>query len=217
MLVFVQVCRTIDKKLYDFKPSICFERINESNRFHNKEACVARIEDNKCLKTESEDHQKLTVRESEDCKLKLVKSCYSEVISLQKEWKPGATTISKELKGIGCLFTEERRKRTIVQLYNHYSTLHVCNSTRIQLHLYWLLEWIWDFSFFGQLPNQATYNWWMIKLLNDSFDVLEIINVSFTPLYKGVKTWRLNRDSQQLYKCQSSAEIVSHQSSLRIS
>jgi len=30
--------------------------------------------------------------------------------------------ISEKLEGIGCLSTEERRKRTIVQLYNHYST-----------------------------------------------------------------------------------------------
>jgi len=28
----------------------------------------------------------------------------------------------------------------------------------------------------------------LIKLHNDSFDVLTISNVSFTPLYKGVKT-----------------------------
>jgi len=55
-------------------------------------------------------------------KLELVKSCYSKDTSLQKEWKHGATTISEELKGIRCLSTEEHRKRTIVQLYNHYST-----------------------------------------------------------------------------------------------
>jgi len=46
MLIFVLVCRTIYKKLYDFKPSIGSERTNESNGFHNKEAYVARIEDN---------------------------------------------------------------------------------------------------------------------------------------------------------------------------
>jgi len=57
---------------------------------------------------------------------------------LQKEWKPGAMANSEEFEGNGCLSTEECRKRTIVQLYNHYSTLHVCYSTRIQLHLRWL-------------------------------------------------------------------------------
>jgi len=31
----------------------------------------------------------------------------------------------------------------------------------------------------------------MIKLLNDSFYVLAIKNICFTPLYKGVKTLRL--------------------------
>jgi len=45
----------------------------------------------------------------------------------------------------------------------------------------------------------------------------QINNVSFTPLYKEVKTWRFSRDSQQFYKCQNSAEIVPHQSSLIIS
>jgi hypothetical protein len=55
---------------------------------------------------------------------------------LQKEGKPGATTISGELEGIICLSTEERKKKDIVQLYNHYlhySTPHVCSSTRQQL------------------------------------------------------------------------------------
>jgi len=31
---------------------------------------------------------------------------------LQKEWKLGATIVSKELESIGCLSTEEHRKRT---------------------------------------------------------------------------------------------------------
>jgi len=37
MLIFVQVCRTIDKNLNVFESSIGFGRINESNK-----ACVAR-------------------------------------------------------------------------------------------------------------------------------------------------------------------------------
>jgi len=45
----------------------------------------------------------------------------------------------------------------------------------------------------------------------------QINNVSFTPLYKGVKTWRFPRDLQQFYKGKNSVEIVPHQSSLRIS
>jgi len=101
---------------------------------------------------ESEDHQKMTSSESlkiignwsstefEDWKLGLVKSCYYEDTSLQKEWKPEATTISDELEGIGCLSTEEHRKKAIVQLYNHYSTPHACSSTRLQLFLHWLFS-----------------------------------------------------------------------------
>jgi len=42
MLIFVQVCRTIDKNLKFFKSSIGSGRTNESNRICKKEACVAR-------------------------------------------------------------------------------------------------------------------------------------------------------------------------------
>jgi len=37
----------------------------------------------------------------------------------------------------------------------------------------------------------------LIKLQTTLFDVLAINNVSFTPLYKGVKTWRMARLIQQ--------------------
>jgi len=42
MLIFVQVCRTINKNLYVFKPSIGSGRTNESSGIYKKEACVAR-------------------------------------------------------------------------------------------------------------------------------------------------------------------------------
>jgi len=42
MLIFVQVCRTIDKNLYVCKPSIGSGRTNESNEIYKKKACVAR-------------------------------------------------------------------------------------------------------------------------------------------------------------------------------
>jgi len=51
---------------------------------------------------------------------------------LQKEWKLGATANSEEFEGIGCLSTEERRKWTIVQLYNHYSTTPLFMSAIVQ-------------------------------------------------------------------------------------
>jgi len=60
------------------------------------------------------------------------------------------------------------------------------------------LKWIWNWTFIGQQPYQEKDHWWLIKASNDSyFDALAIHNVSFTPLYKGVKTWRIVRDSQQ--------------------
>jgi len=42
MLIFVQVCRTIDKNLSVFKSSIGSGRTNESNEIYKKEACFAR-------------------------------------------------------------------------------------------------------------------------------------------------------------------------------
>jgi len=51
---------------------------------------------------------------------------------LQKEWKPGVTAILEELEGIGCLSTDERRKKDIVQLYNHYSTTRLLMSAVVQ-------------------------------------------------------------------------------------
>jgi len=51
---------------------------------------------------------------------------------LQKEYKPGATAISEKLEGIGCLSTEERRKKDIVQLYNHYTTTPLFMSAIVQ-------------------------------------------------------------------------------------
>jgi len=47
---------------------------------------------------------------------------------LQKEWKPVTTVISEELKGIGCLSTEETQRKdnsTIVQPLLQYSII-VC-------------------------------------------------------------------------------------------
>jgi len=54
---------------------------------------------------------------------------------LQKEWKPGATTISEELEGIGCLSTEGGQRKdnnTIVQPVLHYC-LRIVQVTLVSL------------------------------------------------------------------------------------
>ena len=57
----------------------------------------------------------------------------------------------------------------------------------------------------------------LVKLQSTRFDVLAISNVSFTPLYKGVKTCCLDMQTHTYtrlnnnFKCQTSAEIVLHQ------
>jgi len=42
MLIFVQVCRSIDKKFSVFNSSIGYEEQMKSNGCYKKEACVAR-------------------------------------------------------------------------------------------------------------------------------------------------------------------------------
>jgi len=74
---------------------------------------------------------------------------------LHKEWKLRSMANSEEFKGIGYLSTEERMKRTIVQLYNHYSTTPLFMSV-IEHNSYkyvgypLFLEWIGNCSFKGQ-------------------------------------------------------------------
>jgi len=60
MLIFVQVCRTIDKHLSVFKSSIGSGRTNENNGIYKKEPSIARKHLKKaCLKRRGfEDHQK---------------------------------------------------------------------------------------------------------------------------------------------------------------
>jgi len=97
MLIFVQMCKTIDKNLSVFKSSIDSGRTNESIGFYKREACVARkhlkkwgSEDHQKLSTRSwrhqrfwrsfEDHQKLQIIISWKTEShKVVKSCYYHV------------------------------------------------------------------------------------------------------------------------------------------
>jgi len=60
MLIFVQVCRTIDKKFSVFNSSIGFVEQMKSNGCYKKEACIAR----KHLKTRGSEDQKLTSLEA---------------------------------------------------------------------------------------------------------------------------------------------------------
>jgi len=89
----------------------------------------------------------------------------------------------------GTTTTSTTQFLSLIQDKNNSST---CNDVPTDL------EWIWYWSFIGQQPYPAKDHWWLIKASNDSyFDVLAIHIVSFTPLYKGVKTWRIVRDTQQ--------------------
>jgi len=141
MLIFVQVCRTINKNLSVFKSSINYEEQMRATKFTKRKLCCKKASEEESVwrkyhlkKRASEDHQKLFTKswrhqklksseaaedirswsstESEDWSQEFVISCYSKDIWLQKEWKLGATAISEELEDIECLSTEERIKRT---------------------------------------------------------------------------------------------------------
>jgi len=63
MLIFVQVCRTIDKKLSVFNLRKGFEEQMKSNEFYKKETCVARKHLNKRASEEEEHLNKKTASE----------------------------------------------------------------------------------------------------------------------------------------------------------
>ena len=144
-------------------------------------------------------------------------------LSLQQNKKPGAKTNSEEFWRHWMLIlwrTLEKDNSTIVQ---PPSPLLWFVSAIVQEQQLWLR---WYSSIHGinlkliphrtitKSSNRSLVIWSSLKRL--FFDVLAINNVSFTSLYKGVKTWRFSRDSK-IYKSQTSAEIVPHQSSLRTS
>jgi len=81
---------------------------------------------------------------------------------------------------------------------------HACNYVSSQL------EWIWNCSFIGQYLNQARNHWWKIKLQQWLFiGCAGTYNVHFTPLYKGVNTWRTTRLYNNL-KAPKLCQIVQH-------
>jgi len=125
-------------------------------------------------------------------------------LSLQKNKKPGATTNSEEFWRHWMLTlwrTLEKDNSTIVQ--PPFPLLWFVSAI-VQEQQLWLR---WYSSIHGinlkLLPNRTITKssnkslviWSSLKRL--FFDMLAINNVSFTPLYKGVKTWRIVRLSQQ--------------------
>ena len=136
MLIFVQVCRIIDKSLVSLW-SIGSDRTNESNEINKKEAW-------RIWRRGSEDkrfwiswrHQRFW-KSSEDGRLKNFKCCSNDewiTPIILEYWENKTTAISNGLEGIGCLFSWERWKRTFVQniVYSHYLhySVFVSASTR---------------------------------------------------------------------------------------
>jgi len=150
----------------------------------------------------SEDHQELKIirswRSSEAGRLKNFKCCSNEdwiTPIIAEDWKNKATAISNGFEGIECVFIRERWKRTIVRsvqplppLLWFVSTigqeqqlcLHLCSS-RIGMDLKFLLH-----RTITKSGNISLVIWSSFKRL--FLMCWQFNNVSFTPLYKGVKT-----------------------------
>jgi len=154
--------------------------------------------------------KKLTSSEalsSEAGRLKNFKCCSNEDLItpiIAKDWKNKATTNSNGFEDIGCLFFGECWKRTIVWSVQPLSPLlcfvsatgqeqqlclHQCSS-RLGMDLKLLLHRTITKSGIRSLVIWSSFK-------QHFFDVLAISNVSFTPLYKGVKTYCL--DTQDSY------------------
>jgi len=84
MLIFVQMCRTIDKNLNVFKSSIGSGRTKEGNGIYKEETCVARKH---LKKWGSEDHQKLTSSEALSSEVVYQKLTSSEVLKIIRSWR----------------------------------------------------------------------------------------------------------------------------------
>jgi len=140
MLIFVQVCRTIDKNLVSLW-SIGYDRTNESNGINKKEAWSIwrkRFWRHAVLKkltsseaplqkqfTRSWRHQRFW-RSSEARRLKNFKCCSNDdwiMPIIAEDWENKTTTISNEFEGIRCLFSWERWKRTFVRSVQPLSPL----------------------------------------------------------------------------------------------
>ena len=135
-------------------------------------------------------HQKLKITRScsssEDARLKA-----SKVV--QWTWRQWMLVLWRALTTYNCTKCTTTTSTTqFLSLLQDKNNSSACNNVPTDL------EWIWNWSFIGQ-PYQAKDHWWLIKASNDSYlDTLAIHNVFFTPLYKGVKTWRIRETHNNL-------------------
>jgi len=190
------------------------ERTNESNRINKKEAwSIWRKEVLKTRGPEEADVIRSTLlkswsqeadvirsiwRSSEAERLKNFKCCANEDLItpiIVEDWNNKATANSNGFEGIGCLFFGERWKRTIVRSVQPLSPLlwfvsaiwqeqqlclHQC-SFRLGMDLKLILHKTITKSGIRSLVVWSSFK--RLFLMCWQFN-----NVSFTPLYKGVKT-----------------------------
>jgi len=164
--------------------SIGSRRTNESNGINKKETwSVWRKE---VLKTSAPEvmmssealHRKHTSSEAHfiiswwKWSFKRVFKGFNHAISLQKTSRIKQQLIPKDLKTLEAYSLKRVEKGQLYELYNHYFFLslqqdknnsYACTSVPLDL------EWIWNWSFIGQQPNQATIHWWFDQVSNDSF------------------------------------------------
>jgi len=103
--------------------------------------------------------------------------------------------ISKDLKLLEAYLVKRVEKGQLYELYNlclHYSALslqqdknniHACTSAPPDL------EWVWNWPFIGQQPNQAKDHWWFDQVSNNAFLMCWQSTTSLSHLY--IKEWKL--------------------------
>ena len=119
-------------------------------------------------------------------------------------------------QSLRCLLLQERWKRTSVRTVQPPSSLlWLCFGCALQQdkdnssacrNVPSYKEWIWNWSFIGQYPYQAKDHWWSTSFKRLFYACWLFSNVSFTPLYKGVKVFKLNRTTDT-YRQESNTRI----------
>ena len=188
MLIFVQVCRTIDKNLVSLW-SIGYDRTNESNGINEKEAWS--IWRKRFWR--SWHHQKLLFRSSspEAGRLKNFKCCSNEdwiTPSLQKTGRVKQRLFQMDWKASDAYSVESIEKGNLYEVYNHYIhySVFVSAGTRTTVVPATVFLQTWNgFEIdpsldINQIRQKIIGD--LIKLQTTLFDVLTIFNISFIPL-----------------------------------
>jgi len=125
MVIFVQVYRTIDKVLISYKVLKEQKRAKESTTWSIWREVLLKLSAPEVMTSSKASSSEASHHKQYHQKLKFIRrwETYSfkgwlmDLISssIAEEWLSVATAVVKEFESIGCLFSQERWQRTIVQ------------------------------------------------------------------------------------------------------